>query len=157
MNETQVRVPASDLIEFARAAFVRLGMEGADARFAAEILIDANLMGLDTHGIAHLDSHVGYAPGLQAGLVDPRPRITVLSETPATALADAHGGFGLIVAARAMDLAIEKARHAGAGVVALRNSRHCGAMGYYARRAAEAGMVGIAMTNASPWVVPTNA
>ena len=156
MADEQRRVAAASLIEFARAAFGQLGMEPADAQLAAEILIDANLMGLDTHGIAHLDSHPGYAPGLRSGDVDPRPKLTVLRETAATALADANGGFGLIVAARAMDLAIEKARNAGVGVVALRNSRHCGAMGFYARRAVEAGMIGIAMTNCSPWVVPTN-
>src|SRR3974377_2421495 len=56
-----------------------------------------------------------------------------------------------------MQLAIAKAATVGVGAVALRNSRHCGALGYYAHLAAKAGMVGMAMTNASPWVVPTNA
>ncbi|HYB91693.1 MAG TPA: Ldh family oxidoreductase [Candidatus Binataceae bacterium] len=157
MSDSDLRIPASSLISFARAAFERLGLEPGDARMAAEILIDANLMGLDTHGIAHIDSHTGYAPGLESGVVGARPRIKVLRETPATALADAQGGFGLIVAAQAMDLAIAKARQLGIGAVALRNSRHCGAMGFYAKRAVDAGMLGIAMTNASPWVVPTNA
>jgi len=157
MNDSDLRIPASALISFARAAFERLGLGSDDARLAAEILIDANLMGLDTHGIAHLDWHAGYAPGLESGRVSSRPQIKILRETPATALADAEGGFGLVVAAKAMDLAIEKARQAGVGAVALRNSRHCGAMGFYAKRAVDAGMVGIAMTNASPWVVPTNA
>jgi len=155
VRESDLRVPASALIAFARAAFEKLGMAAEDAKMAAEILIDADLMGLDTHGIAHIDWHSGYAPGLQSGRVNPRPRIKVVRETPATALADAQGGFGLIVAAQAMDLAIGKARQVGIGAVALRNSRHCGAMGFYAKRAADAGLLGIAMTNASPWVVPT--
>ena len=71
------------------------------------------------------------------------------------ALADAEGGLGLLVATQAMDLAIGKAQQVGIGAGALRNSRHCGAMGFYARRAADAGLLGIAMTNASLWVVPT--
>ena len=155
MSESDLRVPAASLVAFARAAFEKLGMAAEDAQTAAEILIDADLMGLDTHGIAHLDWHSGYAPGLQSGRVNPRPRIKVVRETPATALADAEGGFGLLVATQAMDLAIGKAHLVGVGAVALRNSRHCGAMGFYARRAADAGLLGIAMTNASPWVVPT--
>jgi L-2-hydroxycarboxylate dehydrogenase (NAD+) len=56
-----------------------------------------------------------------------------------------------------MDLAIDKAAKTAVGIVAVRNSRHCGALGYYAHRAAKAGMVGMAMTNANAWVVPTNA
>jgi L-2-hydroxycarboxylate dehydrogenase (NAD+) len=151
------RIPAANLARFARDAFERLGLTPEDAAIAAEVLIDADLMGLDTHGIAHIDWHAGYAPGLRSGAVKARPSTTIVRETPATALMDADGGFGLVAARKAMDLAIAKAKVAGVGVVALRNSRHCGALGYYAHRAAKAGMVGMAMTNATPWVVPTNA
>ena len=151
------RVPAAELMRFARDAFEKLGLTAKDAATSAEILIDADLMGLDTHGIAHIDWHPGYAPGLWSGKVKARPVTAIIRETPATALMDADSGFGLIVAARAMQLAIAKAATVGVGAVALRNSRHCGALGYYAHLAAKAGMVGMAMTNASPWVVPTNA
>jgi L-2-hydroxycarboxylate dehydrogenase (NAD+) len=152
-----VRIPAPVLVAFAKEAFEKLGLLPRDAATAAEILIDADLMGLDTHGIAHIYWHPGYAPGLQSGAVKAQPAVTVARETPATALLDADGGFGLVAADGAMRLAIEKASTTGVGVVALRNSRHCGALGYFAHLAAKAGMVGMAMTNAGAWVVPTNA
>jgi LDH2 family malate/lactate/ureidoglycolate dehydrogenase len=157
MSDGALRVPSSQLIVFAREAFEKLGLTDGDAATAAEVLIDADLMGLDTHGIAHIYWHPGYAPGLQSGHVKARPAIKVIRETPATASMDADGGFGLVVAREAMELAIEKAARSGVGVVALRNSRHCGALGYYAHLAARAGMVGMAMTNAGAWLVPTNA
>lgn len=153
----RVRVPAASLIAFARDAFEALGLTDDDAATAAEILIDADLMGLDTHGIAHLGSHPGYAPGLRSGAVKARPAVAIIRETLSTAVMDADSGFGLVVASRAMRLAIAKAGMAGVGIVAVQNGRHCGALGYYAHQAAKAGMVGLAMTNANPWVVPTNA
>src|SRR5436189_185041 len=92
------RVPAANLVRFARDAFAKLGLTPDDADTAAETLIDADLMGLDTHGIAHMYWHAGYAPGLQSGAVKARPVTTIVRETSATALMDADGGFGLIVA-----------------------------------------------------------
>jgi LDH2 family malate/lactate/ureidoglycolate dehydrogenase len=68
-----MRIPAPVLVAFAREAFEKLGLLPRDAAAAAEILIDADLMGLDTHGIAHIYGHPGYAPGLQSGAVKAQP------------------------------------------------------------------------------------
>ncbi|MBI2913503.1 MAG: Ldh family oxidoreductase [Chloroflexi bacterium] len=155
MSEEYVRVRGEHLVAFAALAFEKLGLTPDDAREAAEVLIDADLMGLDTHGIAHIYWHPGYAPGLQSGRVKARAEVRVVRETPATALLDGDGGLGLLVARRAMALAIEKTKAVGVGTVAVRNSRHFGASGYYALMAAREGLVGMAMTNASAWVVPT--
>src|SRR5215813_12116466 len=124
MNE---RFAADDLIGFTSAALAKVGMPEADARLGAEILIDADLMGVDSHGIAHLNTHRGYVPGFAQGIVNPTPNIRIVRETPSTALVDGDRGFGLIVGHRAMSIAIEKARTAGSGLVAVTNSRHFGA------------------------------
>src|SRR5207248_9521521 len=124
-----------------------------DARLAAELLVEADVLGFDTHGIAHLVDHPGYVRGLRAAHVGARPRFEVVRESVATALVDGHGSLGAVTAARASDLAIEKAGDAGVGLVAVRDGRHFGAAALYALRIAHADMIGVVMTNASPWVV----
>lgn len=151
------RYAAGELIDFTANVFAHLGIEEQDARLAAEVLVDADLMGIDSHGIAHLPSHGSYAPALKDGRVNPKPNIRVVRETPATALIDGDSGLGLITGHRAMSLAIEKAHNTGVGSVAVYNSRHYGAAGYYARMAVPHDMIGLSMTNAGPWFVPTNA
>ncbi len=152
---TTIRFSARTLIDFTATALARVGLSEEDARRGAEILVDADLMGIDSHGIAHLNAHRGYVPGIKAGLVNPQPTIRVERETAATALLDGDRGFGLTVGHYAMRLAIAKAREAGCGMVTVRNSRHFGAAGYYALMAVPEAMIGMAMTNAAPWMVPT--
>jgi L-2-hydroxycarboxylate dehydrogenase (NAD+) len=152
---TTRRYAAHELIDFTERVLTRLGMDPADARLAGEILVDADLMGIDSHGIAHLPGHGSYAPAIRDGRVNPRPDIRVVRETPATALIDGDGGLGVVTGHRAMRLAIEKARAVGCGSVAVVNSRHFGAAGYYALMAVPEEMIGLAMTNAGPWFVPT--
>jgi L-2-hydroxycarboxylate dehydrogenase (NAD+) len=154
---TTIRYAADELIAFTARVLSQLGMDPADARLAGEVLVDADLMGIDSHGIAHLPAHGSYAPALRNGRINPRPQMRVVHETPATALLDGDGGMGLIVGHRAMRLAMEKARAVGVGSVAVRNSRHFGAAGYYAMMAVPEDMIGLAMTNAGPWMVPTYA
>lgn len=151
------RYTAGELIDFTARVLTHLGLDPEDARLAGEVLVDADLMGIDSHGIAHLPAHRSYAPGLREGLVNPRPNIRIVRETAATAMMDGDGGIGLVTGHRAMRLAIEKARTAGCGTVAVTNSRHFGAAGYYALMAVPEDMIGMAMTNAGPWFVPTGA
>ncbi len=154
MADTQ-RFSADELTDFTALALTRLGMPEDDARLGASVLIDADLMGIDSHGIAHLNTHRGYAPGFIAGSVNARPNIRAVRETASTALVDGDGGFGPLVGYRAMEIAIQKARDAGSGMVSVTNSRHFGAAGYYAMMAVPEEMIGLAMCNAAPWVVPT--
>lgn len=150
-----VRYAAAELIDFTTRVFSHLGMDPADARLAGEILVEADLLGIDSHGIAHLPAHWSYAPAMRDGRVNPQPNIRVVRETPATALLDGDHSLGLIAGHRAMRLAIEKARAVGCGSVAVTGSRHYGAAGYYALMAVAEDMIGLSMTNAGPWVVPT--
>ncbi len=154
---TTVRYDAQELIGFTERVLSTLGMEPSDARLAGEVLVDADLMGIDSHGIAHLPAHGSYAPALRDGKVNPRPNISIVRETPATALIDGDRGMGLVTGHRAMRLAIEKAKQTGVGSVAVRNSRHYGAAGYYAMMAVPEEMIGMSMTNAGPWFVPAHA
>jgi LDH2 family malate/lactate/ureidoglycolate dehydrogenase len=152
---TPARVSATALRSFAAAALHACDVAPDDAALVAELLVEADLLGFETHGIAHLASHPGYVPGLRAGHVRPGAPFEVVRESVATALVDGHGGIGMVVAARATDLAVDKAREAGIGAVAVREGRHFGAASLYALRIAREDMVGIVTTNASPWVVPT--
>jgi LDH2 family malate/lactate/ureidoglycolate dehydrogenase len=148
------RYAASELFEFTARVLTACGMPDEDARIGADVLIDADLMGIDSHGIAHLTTHSGYVPGFRNGHVNPTPDIRVVREMASTALLDADRGFGPTVSYRAMQLAIKKAKEAGSGNVAVTNSRHFGAAGYYALMAVPHGCIGMAMTNAGPWMAP---
>jgi LDH2 family malate/lactate/ureidoglycolate dehydrogenase len=152
---TVQRVAADSLRAFATSVFEAFSVPDGDARTAAEVLVEADLLGFDTHGIAHLAGHPGYVPGLRDGHVRASAPFEVVRESVATALVDGHGALGPVTSTRATDLAIAKAREAGIGAVAVREGRHFGAASLYALRVAGAGMIGIVTTNASPWVVPT--
>jgi len=123
-----------------------------DAFITADVLVLADLRGVDSHGVARLRR---YVDGLRNGVMMARPNICVIHETPATALIDGGAGLGQPVSVRAMRMAIDKASQVGAGFVAVRNSNHYGIAGYYAMMALARDMIGISMTNADVLVVPT--
>ncbi|MFQ5380982.1 MAG: Ldh family oxidoreductase [Dehalococcoidia bacterium] len=147
MPDSRPRFSADALRRFTSRTFVHFGLQPADAEAAAEVLIDADLQGIESHGIAHLPWHFGYAPGLKAGLIKPVPEVRVLRESAVTATWDADGGLGVLVARRAMERCIEKAAESGLGIVTVRNGRHFGAAGYYAHMAVRQDMIGMAMCN----------
>jgi LDH2 family malate/lactate/ureidoglycolate dehydrogenase len=140
------------LTEFVATALAKLGVPQEDARVTAEVLVSADLRGIDSHGVARARR---YVEGLRDGVMNPRPEIKVAQETPVTALLDGGAGLGQVVGVRAMKLAMEKAQQIGAGFVAVRNSNHYGIAGYYSMMALEKDLIGISMTNAAPLVVPT--
>ena len=94
-----------------------------DAAAAADVLIAGDLRGIDSHGIARLPMYAKY---LANGQFNPRPSITVVRESPSTATIDADRGLGIMLGPKAMQIAIEKAREVGMGVVTMRNGRHLG-------------------------------
>jgi LDH2 family malate/lactate/ureidoglycolate dehydrogenase len=115
-------------------------------------LLSADLRGIDSHGLARLS---GYVRLWEAKRIKATPNIQVVHESPSTAVVDGDSGLGLVVAPKAMELAIAKAEQAGTGWVAVRNSNHFGIAGYHAMMALKHDMIGWAMTNASPLVAPT--
>ena len=137
---------------FTKAIFLAIGCSESDATLAAEVLLSADLRGVDSHGVARLS---GYVRLWEAGRINATPNIRVVHETPSTAVVDGDSGLGLVVAPFAMQIAIDKASNAGTGWVSVRNSNHYGIAGYHAMMALEKDMIGMSMTNASPLVAPT--
>ena len=148
MDRRRFRAP--ELREFMVGVLTHYGVPDDDAALGADVLVDADLSGIDTHGIANFVWHVHYAPGLKDGTVAPRPEIAVLRDSPVAASWDSGRGFGPIVAHRAMSAAIEKASVAGIGMVTVRDGCHFGSTGYFARMAASQDMIGMAMCHTAP-------
>ncbi len=151
MAET-VQVWAEPLKDFCTRVFQKLGVPEEDARITADVLVAADLRGVDSHGVARLRR---YVEGIRNGMMLVHPDIKILTEMPVTATIDAGGGLGQPVSYRAMQMAIRKAREFGAGFVAVCNSNHYGIAGYYAMMALEHDCIGMSMTNADVLVVPT--
>jgi LDH2 family malate/lactate/ureidoglycolate dehydrogenase len=140
------------LYHYTQQVFSSIGCNEKDSRIATEVLLSADLRGIDSHGIARL---IGYVRLWESSRVNATPKIAVTHETPSTAVIDGDAGLGLVVAPYAMKVAIEKARNVGTGWVSVGNSNHFGIAGYHAMLALEEDMIGIAMTNASALVAPT--
>jgi LDH2 family malate/lactate/ureidoglycolate dehydrogenase len=144
----------TQLYQFALSVFIKMGCSNEDASLATSVLLSADLRGIDSHGIARL---VGYVRLWEVGRINANPKIKLVHETPSTAVVDGDRGLGLVVAPRAMQIAIEKAKQVGTGWVSVKNSNHFGIAGYHAMMALQEQMIGMAMTNASALVAPTYA
>ena len=142
------------LRNFTRSVFLKMGCPSSDADLATDVLLRADLRGIDSHGVARLS---GYIRLWEKERINATPNITIAHETPTTATIDGDAGLGLVVAPFAMKVAMEKAAVYGSGWVAVKNSNHFGIAGYHALMAVEKDMIGISMTNASPLVAPTYA
>ena len=138
--------------EFTNEVFLKMGCPSQDAKLAADVLVSADLRGIDSHGVARL---IGYVRLWDAERINPTPDIKIVHETPSTAVVDGDAGLGLVVAPKAMEIAMEKANTVGTGWVSVKNSNHYGIAGYHAMMALEKDMIGMSMTNASPLVSPT--
>jgi L-2-hydroxycarboxylate dehydrogenase (NAD+) len=140
------------LENFIADVFVKIGVAPQEAMICAEILITADKRGIDSHGIGRLKL---YVDRIRSGQISPITKFEIVRETPTTAVADGHNGLGQVISKMAMQLAIDKARHYGMGMVAVRNSNHYGFAGYYALMAIKEDMIGITGTNARPSIAPT--
>jgi LDH2 family malate/lactate/ureidoglycolate dehydrogenase len=140
------------LFEFSKAVFLKIGCSEDDAMLATKVLLSADLRGIDSHGVARLS---GYVRLWDVKRINASPQINILYQTPSTATVDGDSGLGLVVAPKAMQIAIDKAKNVGTGWVSVQNSNHFGIAGYHAMMALEHDMIGICMTNASPLVAPT--
>jgi LDH2 family malate/lactate/ureidoglycolate dehydrogenase len=134
------RVPAAQLAEFVTRAFVAAGLPGTDARAIADLMVEADLRGSDTHGVIRLPL---YVRRLRAGGINVTPNIRTLSERASVALLDGDNGMGHLVMRRAAELAIDKARATGIGWVGARMSNHAGPAALYVTMPLECDMVGL--------------
>lgn len=152
LNEENIRVPADSLKSFCAEILERLAVHREDAEITAKVLVEADLRGIDSHGVARMSRYVS---GIQNGMMRPKPNPNVVHETPCTATIDGDAGLGQPVSYRAMQLAIKKAKDTSLGFVAVKNSNHYGIAGYYAMMALAEDMIGICTTNTEVLVVPT--
>lgn len=145
------RFDADALLDASTAVLTASGVPEPDARIVAESLVDADLRGIHSHGVSRLGI---YRTRLLEGGNRTTSDIEVVADHPASALLDARDCLSQLVSARAVDLALEKARSTGVGAIAVRGGSHFGAAGYWARAIAEGGCVGLVTTNTTPLMVP---
>jgi LDH2 family malate/lactate/ureidoglycolate dehydrogenase len=145
-------VDADRLRDFVTELLTTLDVPPHDAYITADVLVAADLRGVDSHGVARLYQ---YIKRIREGLIEVRPKIQVVHETPVSLRIDAGNGLGQVASHFAMTRVIEKAQESGVGMAAVFHSNHYGIAGYYAMMALKYHMVGWAFTNTTPLVMPT--
>ena len=150
--EEQTYIPVRVIEDFMIAVFEALDTPPEDARICAEILIAADLRGIESHGVGRLKY---YYDRVKAGVQFTETELQVVKETETTAVIDGQHGMGHVIAYHAMRLAMEKASQFGLGAASVRNGTHFGIAGYYPLMAAKEGMMGLTVTNARPAITPT--
>ncbi|MBQ7499741.1 MAG: Ldh family oxidoreductase [Clostridia bacterium] len=139
--------------DFVVDAFVGYGVPREDAAICADVLLESDRRGIESHGVNRFKPI--YLDRIRDGIQNPVTDFEIIKETPTTAVVDGNSGMGQVIGYKSMSMAIEKAKEYGMGMVAVRNSCHYGIAGYYASMAAKAGCIGITGTNARPSVAPT--
>lgn len=153
MSEKNYWVDFDTMERFMVDVFKGVGVPEEDAKICADILITSDKRGIDSHGIGRLKPI--YVDRINDGIINPVTNLEVVKDGLTTAVIDGHNGMGQVIGKRAMEMAIEKAKTYGMGMVVVRNSNHYGIAGYYTLMAAENGMIGITGTNARPSIAPT--
>ena len=149
----QIRVSEVALRKCVTEVFVACGVPSDAAADGADVLVTADLRGVETHGVSNmLRAYVGW---FQNHELNPTPTPVLIREAPGIAAFDGDRGLGILQGKWAMQTAIDKARAAGVGVVTIKNSGHLGPVGHFAMQAAKQEMIGICMTAMSVIVVPT--
>lgn len=146
------KINQNDLRSFSEQAFQAVGVSQEDSQTAADVMIEANLCGVDSHGVRMLP---GYVTLIRNGKINPKGTIRVLKETPVIAKLDGDLVLGGVIGVRAMKMAVEKATVSGVGFILVHNSTHWGRPAYYPALAARKGCIGICFTNTEsnmpPW------
>lgn len=147
----QVIVKYEELKDLCVRSLENVGVPAGHAETVAEVLIHANLRGVNSHGVMRMEH---YIKRIESGGININPNITIRDTGPATAVVDGDDGLGHVVADKAMEYAVEVAKKVGVGLVGVINSSHCGAMSYFVSRAARENLIGFATTNTDSFVVP---
>jgi L-2-hydroxycarboxylate dehydrogenase (NAD+) len=129
----------------------KLDVPEEEAAIVADVTVDADTKGFSSHGIGRFPQ---YIRGIEVGTIKPGSKITIERESAATALINGNHGFGHVVAYRGMEMAIEKAKDTGIGLVGINNSNHFGVAGYYTDMAIMQDLIGVVIANTEPAVAP---
>lgn len=151
--ETRPYVSWNMIGSFITDAFVAYGVPREDAEICADVLMESDRRGIESHGCNRFKPI--YIDRIQKGILNPVTKIDVIRETPTTAVLDANDGMGMVASMKAMNMAIEKAKKYGLSMIVIRNSSHYGIAGYWATMATDVGLIGITGTNARPSIAPT--
>jgi LDH2 family malate/lactate/ureidoglycolate dehydrogenase len=146
-----VTVAPQDLRDLVTNLLEKVGVPRADGAMVAEVMVNADLKGVESHGVRWLDI---YLKRIQAGSVKPVTTIKVVKEKAGLLLVDAQGGLGQVAFTKAIQMAIAKAKTTGVCAVGVRNTNHCGMLGFYTELATKANMAAITMTNSTPLMAP---
>ena len=149
----KVVVDWKTLYSFVEDAFVEVGVPREDAKICADVLLESDKRGIESHGVNRFKPI--YIDRINIGIQNPVTNFEIVRETPTTAVVDGHDGMGQVIGYKSISMAIEKAKKYGMGMVAVRNSCHYGIAGYYTSMASKAGMIGMTGTNARPSIAPT--
>jgi len=141
------------LESFMKDVFVKVGVPEQDAAICAEILIESDKRGIDSHGVGRFKPI--YIDRIKDGIQNPVTNFEIVRDHLAAAVVDGHDGMGHVIGKKSMQMAIDKAKKYGLGMVVARNSTHYGIAGFYAAMAAKEDMIGITGTNARPSIAPT--
>ena len=136
---------------FAASVFTACGLTDEDAAVAAEVVVNANVFGIDTHGVVRL-SH--YARRLENGTIRPRPEIRLERTAPSVGIVHGGDGLGHVTASKATLFAAEICGEAGTASVTVRESSHFGIAGHYVRKLTSAGLAGMATTSSDAFLIP---
>ena len=150
--QNSINYTYGELKRFCTDAFRKFGFSEQEATIITDVLLLADLYGIDSHGTQRL---VRYHKDIVKGLICVDAKPEVVFETPVSAVIDAHDAMGQVVGHAAMEMAIEKAKKTGIAIVSVRNSTHYGIAGYYAKMACDQGLIGISTTNTTAIMVPT--
>ena len=145
-------IPYEQMKTFCQAVFQGYGFSREESQQITDVLLAADLAGIESHGVQRL---IRYHHEITEGRVKLGAIPEVVKETPLSAVIDGHDAMGQTLSVKAMNMAIEKAKQFGFGMVTVRNSNHYGIAGYYAQMAASEGLIGICMTNTEAILVPT--
>ena len=140
------------LRKYCEDIFCKRGYSAEDSKAITDVLLTADLYGIESHGVQRL---IRYHLAIEEGSIVPDVKPEIVHETPVSAVIDAPRSMGQVVAKKAMEMAIEKAKKTGFGVVCVKGSNHYGIAGYYTKMAADADMIGISMTNTEAIAIPT--
>ncbi|MBN2280216.1 MAG: Ldh family oxidoreductase [Candidatus Marinimicrobia bacterium] len=147
----QVKIKTENLRQFTKMILGNFISE-QDARITADVLLAADVRGIESHGVARLQRYIS---GLKQGVILPIGEAKIIKETPVSIVADGQGGMGQPITCKIMEKCIEKARTHFMCFASIRNSNHYGIAGYYTKMALEENMIGISLTNSAPLVLPT--
>jgi len=153
MSKEEQWIPFNVIENFMVEVLMKAGLPKEDAEIVTDVLVQADKLGFDSHGVNRLKPI--YLDRINDGILNPVTNIEVVKEGPTTAVVDGHNGMGHVISYKSMQMAIDKAKKYGMGMVAVRNSTHYGFAGYYPLMATRENLIGITGTNARPSIAPT--